>query len=779
MSLSAGTDFSYFSGMTAGWRGSMSARKQFSENPFRSALRFTAILPLFCLFLWLPALSLPALAQTPAPPAGISQEQFDALVEAIGRSVVAKLKAPAVAAGGASDPASAATPDPLEARVAQFVDKGAAALAAFPELGRRLVEFPRLIVQAGDGRGLSAFLLLLFISAALALAVERLVAALFGGLRTRLGVRVAATSGPSALLPIGAILALDLVGVAAVWLISYGAIGIWFSRGVGQDKLAAAVLAGIFAWRLYMLAFRFVLRPGLAGARLAAMEDGEAAALYRRIALIVFLIMALRIVIRLLIATGTPAEAIAAGQILVTSLVLGFVFWMAARSRIAVGRWLAGLAFAQNSLAGRLGAHWLTVAAPLFLALGLTQIYGAVVARYTVPNAVLLTLNALIALILFQTLARYLTRPRPAALPDIAQAEPAAEPVADAAAMPAPRGFTDVVVRCIRTAILLAIMVFVAQSWIVDVFALVDEQGWRTLARSSLATAVTLFLAFVAWELVDFFTRAKPASASDVAAAGEGSGSGSRLATMLPLLRVVLAITIGVLALLIVLSEMGVNIAPLLAGASVFGLALSFGSQALVRDIVSGIFYLSDDAFRIGEYIDCGKAKGSVEGFTLRSIRLRHQNGQVHTIPFGQLGQITNFSRDWATVKFNLRFKRDTDLEKLRKTVKKIGDQMQADPEFANDFIAPLRMQGVADILDNAILVRFKFTVKPIQPSYVQRVAVKTMVTTFPSVGIEFADSMVAVQTMGAGGEQAAAAAASSAQNRSRAELALSTEAGQ
>lgn len=760
----------------------MSSWKQFSEQPFTSALRFMAIAPVFCLLLGLHALSLPAVAQTPAPPAGISQEQFDALVEAIGRSVVAKLKAPApaVAGGGASDPASTATPDPLEARVAQFIDRGTAALAAFPELGRRLAEFPRLIVQAGDGRGLSAFLLLLFISAALALAVERLVAALFGGLRMRLGARVAATSGPAALLPIGAVLALDLVGVAAVWLVSYGAIGIWFSRGVGQDKLAAAILAGIFAWRLYMLAFRFVLRPGLAGARLAAMDDGEAAALYRRIALVVFVIMALRIVIRLLIATGTPAEAIAAGQILVTCLVLSFVFWMAARSRIAVGRWLAGLAVAQDSLAGRLGAHWLTVAAPLFLALGLTQIYGAVVARYTVPNAVLLTLNALIALILFQTLARYLTRPRPAAVPEFAEGEPVADAAADTAAMPAPRGFTDVVVRCIRTAILLAIMVFVAQSWIVDVFALVDEQGWRTLARSSLATAVTLFLAFVAWELVDFFTRATPAAASDVAAAGDGGGgSGSRLATMLPLLRVVLAITIGVLALLIVLSEMGVNIAPLLAGASVFGLALSFGSQALVRDIVSGIFYLSDDAFRIGEYIDCGKAKGSVEGFTLRSIRLRHQNGQVHTIPFGQLGQITNFSRDWATVKFNLRFKRDTDLEKLRKTVKKIGDQMQADPEFANDFIAPLRMQGVADILDNAILVRFKFTVKPIQPSYVQRVAVKTMVTTFPSVGIEFADSMVAVQTMGAGGDQAAAAAASSAQNRSRAELALSTEAGQ
>ena len=95
---------------------------------------------------------------------------------------------------------------------------------------------------------------------------------------------------------------------------------------------------------------------------------------------------------------------------------------------------------------------------------------------------------------------------------------------------------------------------------------------------------------------------------------------------------------------------------------------------------MSGIFYLADDAFRVGEYIDCGKAKGTVEGFTLRSIKLRHQNGQVHTIPFGQLGQITNFSRDWITVKFNLRFARDTDIEKLRKAAKKIGADMMEDP---------------------------------------------------------------------------------------------------
>ena len=101
----------------------------------------------------------------------------------------------------------------------------------------------------------------------------------------------------------------------------------------------------------------------------------------------------------------------------------------------------------------------------------------------------------------------------------------------------------------------------------------------------------------------------------------------------MPLMRMAFVILIFVVAALVVLSELGVNITPLIAAASVFGLALSFGSQTLVRDIVSGIFYLADDAFRVGEYIDCGKAKGTVEGFTLRSIKLRHQNGQVYHDP--------------------------------------------------------------------------------------------------------------------------------------------------
>ena len=135
---------------------------------------------------------------------------------------------------------------------------------------------------------------------------------------------------------------------------------------------------------------------------------------------------------------------------------------------------------------------------------------------------------------------------------------------------------------------------------------------------------------------------------------------GSRLQTVLPMLRAAFGVVIAVVASLIVLSHLGVDTAPLIAGAGVFGLAISFGSQSLVRDIISGLFYMWDDAFRVGEYIDTGRLKGTVEALGIRSVKVRHHNGPLHTIPYGQLGAVTNLSRDFATIKFNLRLERST-----------------------------------------------------------------------------------------------------------------------
>lgn len=143
------------------------------------------------------------------------------------------------------------------------------------------------------------------------------------------------------------------------------------------------------------------------------------------------------------------------------------------------------------------------------------------------------------------------------------------------------------------------------------------------------------------------------------------------------------------------MSALGLNIGPLLAGAGVVGIAIGFGAQALVRDIVSGILFSIDDAFCTGEYIDVGLAKGSVEKISIRSLRLRHHLGQINTIPFGEIKNVTNFSRDWVIMKLELRLPFDTDLERVRKLVKGVGRDMLADPELGPNFLQPLKSQGV------------------------------------------------------------------------------------
>jgi small-conductance mechanosensitive channel len=273
--------------------------------------------------------------------------------------------------------------------------------------------------------------------------------------------------------------------------------------------------------------------------------------------------------------------------------------------------------------------------------------------------------------------------------------------------------------------------------------------------RSADAALGTLFVAFIAWELVrlaidQHLIAERSLSIPGAADDDDDAAPASRLQTVLPLLRAAFAVVIGVLAALIVLSRLGVDTAPLIAGAGVFGLAVSFGSQSLVRDIISGLFYMWDDAFRVGEYIDTGRLKGTVETLGIRSVKLRHQNGPLHTIPYGQLGAVTNLSRDFATIKFNLRFVPDTDIELVRKTAKQIGLAMQDDnPELAAEVMQPLKLQGIAEVVDNAVVLRFKFTARPVKPSWVQREYLKRMIKMFAERGVQFASgAMMVLQTL-------------------------------
>ncbi|PHS05732.1 MAG: hypothetical protein COA78_15080 [Blastopirellula sp.] len=232
---------------------------------------------------------------------------------------------------------------------------------------------------------------------------------------------------------------------------------------------------------------------------------------------------------------------------------------------------------------------------------------------------------------------------------------------------------------------------------------------------------------------------------------GHAPGPEARMATLLPLLRVILMVTLLTMVGLSVLASFGVNIAPLLAGAGVLGVAIGFGAQALVRDVVAGIFFLIDDAFRIGEYIEVEDLQGTVESMSIRSLRVRHHRGAVHTIPFGELKALTNYSRDWVIMKLEFRIPFDTDMQLVKKLVKKIGAELKENPEFSDSIIETLKSQGVRRMEEFNMVMGVKFMTKPGEQWVIRREAYHKVRDAFEANGIGFAERTVKVEVQSDG----------------------------
>jgi small conductance mechanosensitive channel len=211
-----------------------------------------------------------------------------------------------------------------------------------------------------------------------------------------------------------------------------------------------------------------------------------------------------------------------------------------------------------------------------------------------------------------------------------------------------------------------------------------------------------------------------------------------------------------------ILATLGVQIAPLIAGAGVLGVAIGFGAQSVVKDLIAGMFYLLDDAFRVGEYIVAGNYKGTVESFSLRSIKLRHHRGPVYTIPFGSLGAVQNMTREWVIEKMAFTVPFDTDVAKLKKVVKGVSADLLADPDLGPGFLEPMKSQGVDAIGDHGLRVVIKFKAIPGRQFPIRRRAYAMLQKAFAENGIAFAFPTVRVAGT-AGGEEREAALASSA----------------
>lgn len=275
------------------------------------------------------------------------------------------------------------------------------------------------------------------------------------------------------------------------------------------------------------------------------------------------------------------------------------------------------------------------------------------------------------------------------------------------------------------------------------------------LANSVIEFLFIMSIGYMLYEAVSLYINNKLAAEQTAAGfdpdseeigGGDGGGAGdSRLSTVLPLILGVCRATIIVVFLLLALGQAGVDTTPLLAGAGIIGLAIGFGAQKLVTDVVSGIFFLIDDAFRTGEYVTVGTTMGTVEKISIRSLQLRHHKGPVHTIPFGEIPQITNYSRDWVIMKLRFTVPFGTDPNKVKKIFKKIGQEMLEVPEFKDDFMQPFKSQGMLEIDDVGMVFRGKFMAKPGTQFTIRKEIFNRVNAAFEENGLEFARREVRV----------------------------------
>ena len=584
-----------------------------------------------------------------------------------------------------------------------------------PALGAHLMRLPDIV------GGRTALLLIGIVVAGLA--AEYAVRLLLNRARLSAFDRLVGQSplrafGRAALFDVLALVALAIAGRVVVAQIGD-------PQSVG-GKLGQQVFEALVYWRLFNLVFRAWLRPATPEGRIAPVDDAAASGLLIALNWVVVLPLIGGHLARALIATGAGRDAMSAAVILYAPLIAACLVWVVWHGRNEMGAWLTALV-SERKVGRQLkldaAKRWWMAGLAFYVLMGLAAVYAALTESGTAARGMGTIGSSLLVLLLFETLMHRITRHIVSELPMAG----------------------DVVADCLRLFARLYVVILIADALMVTVLGAMTAEEWLPHDRGAKIAAITLVAIYAFWRFVRFrmdsYIAANPLPSADATGDTEDDVkvAASRLRTLMPLLRAMAGSVILVVGGLLVLSELGVNITPLIAGASVLGLAVSFGSQSLVRDVVSGIFFLAEDAFRIGEYVDCSKVKGTVEGFSVRCLKLRHQNGQLHIVPFGQVGHITNFSRDWTVVKFNLAFAPGTDVELLRKAVKKIGTDMMEEPAFKPILMQPLKMQGVVDIKDSSLIVRFKFMARPKNPSAIQRMGVRRMYEQLPKLGIKFA----------------------------------------
>ncbi len=509
---------------------------------------------------------------------------------------------------------------------------------------------------------------------------------------------------------------IDLLSVVLAWALGYVAtiiaVGEFGTIGIRQTMFLNAFLL-VESGKVVI---RAVLSPDATGLRLVRVTDYAATKINRALGLVVSVLGYGQLLVVPIVGRSASVAAGAGMSALLSVLVLLFAIVMVIRNRAEVAGWLAGsdtdkseaetdpeAPAARQSLAQALmGAlakswHWLV----------LSYLGGMFIVVMTQPADV--TFNALVgsgkilaALVLASLVSGWLSEAtaRGVALPaDINQKLPLLEPRLNRFV---PRAFGT-----LRLFLMVVVMFFV-----LDVIGMIDMRAWLEsrlglqITASILSVAVILLMAFAMWLALTSFVdyRLNPEF---------GSVPTSRETTLLTLMRNAATIALVILTLMFCLSEIGLDIGPLLASAGVLGLAIGFGAQSMVKDIITGIFIQFENAINVGDVITVGGVTGSVEKLSVRSVSLRDGQGVFHIIPFSSVDMVSNAMRDFSYSVCDMGIAYRENVDEAKQAMHDAFDMLMADPDFDGAILGPLEWMGITSFGDNAVMLRARIKTVP------------------------------------------------------------------
>ncbi len=577
------------------------------------------------------------------------------------------------------------------------------------------------------------------------LAIGRFVGWLLARPRNALATRRGTTALVRLPLLLGRAL-LELAPIAAFIVVAYAILSV-SEPGPRVRLVALAVINATVILQILLVAARILISPFAPSLRMVRMGDANALRLYRWVRRLAAVGVYGYFLAEGAYVLGLPLGAYGALLKLLGLAIAGMLIALILQNRRIVADWMHGnplsgdgdpAATAERESEGqgavlrsarrRFADVWHVLAiiyVVVTFGVWVLNVYGGF--EYLARATGTTILVAVIARLMVNGINRGLRR----GLRMVPDSQGALPPLKDRASL-----YLPFLHRVVKTVIWVGAAMMILYGWGFDTLAWTDTRLGQRILRSTVTIGLLLVGSIVAWEVVSAMIERFLASTDRNGTRIERS---ARVRTLLPLLRNAFLVVLVTMVSLITLSELGVNIAPLLAGAGVVGLAVGFGSQTLVKDIITGLFILFEDSISIGDVVDVGGGhSGVVEAISIRSIRLRDGSGAIHTVPFNSVSTVKNMSKDFSYALFEVRVAYREDPDRVIELLKEIGTGLQTDALFAPDIMAPLEVMGLDKFQpDSTQLITARFKTRPTRQWGVSREFNRRMRKRFEELGVE------------------------------------------